>query len=178
MFRIASEDLGRLVGEWFPFGKHLMLGVYQTVRTFEETARQRASLIALGTLSAGLAHEINNPAAASLRAVEALRENCDKMLLSLGKLGEMAITAEQSVELARLPSLIRLLARHGFAVLETNAASAVPTGSSVGNAVVGSRSPPASCQFSANACWASATVGPSKRTLVNSPRVLRSPTIP
>jgi len=102
MFRIASEDLGRLVGEWFPFGKHLMLGVYQTVRTFEETARQRASLIALGTLSAGLAHEINNPAAASLRAVEALRENCDKMLLSLGKLGEKAITAEQSVELARL----------------------------------------------------------------------------
>jgi signal transduction histidine kinase len=102
MFRVASDDLGRLVGGWFPFGKHLMMGVYQTVRTFEQTARQRASLVALGTLSAGLAHEINNPAAASLRAVEALRENCDKMLLSLGKLGEMAITAEQSIELANL----------------------------------------------------------------------------
>jgi len=102
MFRIASADLGRLVGEWLPFGKHLMLGIYQTVRTFEQTARQRASLVALGTLSAGLAHEINNPAAASLRAVEALRETCDKMLLSLGKLGETTITSEQSVELSRL----------------------------------------------------------------------------
>jgi len=102
MFRVPSEDLGRLVGEWLPFGKHLMLGVYQTVRTFEETARQRASLVALGTLSAGLAHEINNPAAASLRAVEALRETCEKMLLSLGKLGEATITPEQAVELARL----------------------------------------------------------------------------
>jgi len=102
MFRVPSEDLGRLVEEWFPFGKHLMIGVYQTVRTFEQTARQRASLVALGTLSAGMAHELNNPAAASLRAVEALRENCDKMLLSLGKLGEKAITAEQSLELTRL----------------------------------------------------------------------------
>jgi len=27
MFRIASADLGRLMGEWLPFGKHLMLGV-------------------------------------------------------------------------------------------------------------------------------------------------------
>src|SRR4029079_5289270 len=102
MFRVPSDDLGRLVGEWFPFGKHLLIGVYQTVRTFEQTARQRASLVALGTLSAGMAHELNNPASASLRAVEALRENCDKMMLSLGKLGEKAITAEQSLELTRL----------------------------------------------------------------------------
>src|SRR4051812_11921121 len=102
MFRVPSDDLGRLVGEWFPFGKHLMIGVYQTVRTFEKSARERASLVALGTMFAGLAHEINNPAAASLRAVEALRETCDKMRLSLGKLGETTITRDQSVELGRL----------------------------------------------------------------------------
>ena len=78
MFRVPSADLGRLVGEWLPFGKHLMSGVYQTVRTFEQTARQRESLVALGTLSAGLAHEINNPAAASLRAVEALRRRATR----------------------------------------------------------------------------------------------------
>ncbi len=76
-FNVPSEDLGRLVGEWFPFGKHMVIGVYQTVRGIEATARQRESLVALGTLAAGLAHEINNPAAASLRAVEALRETCD-----------------------------------------------------------------------------------------------------
>ena len=29
-FVVPSDDLGRLVGEWFPFGKHMIIGVYQT----------------------------------------------------------------------------------------------------------------------------------------------------
>jgi signal transduction histidine kinase len=101
-FNVPSDDLGRLVGEWFPFGKHMVVGVYQTVRGIEAMARQRESLVALGTMAAGLAHEINNPAAASLRAVEALRATCDTMLSSLVTLAEHTITAEQYVELDRL----------------------------------------------------------------------------
>ena len=73
LLRVPSEDLGRLVGEWFPFGEHMIVGIYQTVRGIEATARQRESLVALGTLAAGLAHEINNPAAAAARAADALR---------------------------------------------------------------------------------------------------------
>lgn len=101
-FNVPSDDLGRLFGEWFPFGKHIVIGVYQTVRGIEAMARQRESLVALGTLAAGLAHEINNPAAASLRAVAALRGTCDNMLSSLVTLAEHTITAEQYVELDRL----------------------------------------------------------------------------
>jgi signal transduction histidine kinase len=102
MFSVPSVELGRLVGQWFPFGKHLVMGLFQTVRGIEATARQRDSLVALGRLAAGLAHEINNPAAASLRTVDALRHTHDSMLASLAALAAEPITAEQFVELDRL----------------------------------------------------------------------------
>jgi signal transduction histidine kinase len=99
---VPSEDLGRMVGEWFPFGKHMIIGIYQTVRRIEAMARQRESLVALGTLAAGLAHEINNPAAASLRAVEALRETWDTMLTALTHLAAAGLDVEQYVALGDL----------------------------------------------------------------------------
>jgi signal transduction histidine kinase len=99
---VPSADLSRLVGEWSPFAKHMVIGVFQTVRRIDATARQRESLIALGTLAAGLAHEINNPASASLRAVDALRNTGDFMISSLVTLAEQGIVAEQFLDLDRL----------------------------------------------------------------------------
>src|SRR5215469_7736791 len=64
VLRVPAEALREWVNAWFPFGRHLIAGLYHTARSIESTARQRESLITLGTLSAGLAHEINNPAAA------------------------------------------------------------------------------------------------------------------
>ncbi|MEO8638430.1 MAG: ATP-binding protein [Chloroflexota bacterium] len=57
-------------------GPDAALGIIRTVigrlRTMEATLRQREKLAGLGTLAAGLAHELNNPAAAIRRSVEAL----------------------------------------------------------------------------------------------------------
>ena len=99
---MPSPDLARLVGTWSPFSKHVIGGVFQTVRSIDATARQRESLVALGTLAAGLAHEINNPAAAILRSVEALQAACGYMLAALVNLAEDGVSAEQFIALDRL----------------------------------------------------------------------------
>ena len=101
-FRVASEDLRNWASEWNPFGAHLIEGVFRTARTVESAARQREALVALGTLAAGLAHELNNPAAAATRAVDALGEACDRLLSTLGRLAAGSISAEQLVALDTL----------------------------------------------------------------------------
>jgi signal transduction histidine kinase len=49
------------------------------VREFTRLEQQRDKLAALGKLSAGLAHELNNPSAAAVRSAEALLECLDRL---------------------------------------------------------------------------------------------------
>ena len=107
MLRVPAEALGAMAQSWFPFGVHLIKGLLQTVRNIESTARQREALVALGTLAAGLAHEINNPASASTRAVDALQGTADLLLTSLRRLAEAGISPQTYVELDALRRTLR-----------------------------------------------------------------------
>lgn len=95
LLRVPATVLHDRATAWFPFGTHLISGVYRTARTIESTVRQRESLVTLGTLAAGLAHELNNPAAAAIRAVDALDEVCAAMITSLTRLAQAQISADQ-----------------------------------------------------------------------------------
>jgi signal transduction histidine kinase len=95
VLRVPTDLLRERVDAWFPLAGHLIRGVYGTARAIESTARQRDSLITLGTLAAGLAHEINNPAAAAARAVSSLDAACVSLLSALRRLAKGEVTAAQ-----------------------------------------------------------------------------------
>jgi signal transduction histidine kinase len=90
---VPAEVLRERSSAWFPFGGHLIQGLYRTARSIESTARQRESLVTLGTLAAGLAHEINNPASAATRTVDALESACQVLLSSVARLAEGGLSA-------------------------------------------------------------------------------------
>jgi CRP-like cAMP-binding protein len=102
VLRTPAAALRALTDQWFPLGGHLIEGVFGTARSIESTARQRDSLVTLGTLAAGLAHEINNPAAAATRAVHALEDACQSLLGSLSRLARDEISAGQFTTLDEL----------------------------------------------------------------------------
>jgi signal transduction histidine kinase len=104
---VPAEALRDRANAWFPFGAHLIAGPYRTARSVESTARQRMSLVTLGTLAAGIAHEINNPASAASRAVNALETECQMLLSSVGQLADQQIAPEQFAALDRMRSEIK-----------------------------------------------------------------------
>src|SRR5712672_2707034 len=102
VLRVPAEVLREGFSAWFPFGAHLIRGLYHTARSIEATARQRESLVALGTLAAGFAHEVNNPAAAASRDVDALDDACQTLVSSLSRLARDEISARQFTALDTL----------------------------------------------------------------------------
>jgi signal transduction histidine kinase len=101
-FRVPAGALRGWATTWFPLGVHLIEGLFRTARSFESTTRQKEALIALGTLAAGLAHQLNNPAAAATRAADGLAEASAALLVCLRRLATSAATAEQFTALDTL----------------------------------------------------------------------------
>jgi signal transduction histidine kinase len=73
-FVLHADKFAQLMTDWFPMAVHLLEGLLFGTRNTQEVVGQRERLLALGSLSAGLTHELNNPAAAAMRAVGGLRE--------------------------------------------------------------------------------------------------------
>jgi signal transduction histidine kinase len=76
--------------------------VITRLRSTEQLLVQQEKLAALGTLSAGLAHELNNPAAAARRSVDQLREVLTEWQRASGELELLTFDQSQAERLAAL----------------------------------------------------------------------------
>jgi hypothetical protein len=72
------------------------------IREATRFEQQRDRLAGLGKLSAGLAHELNNPASAAKRATSQLRELLKRIRDASHELGSRDLTAAQRAEIEKL----------------------------------------------------------------------------
>ena len=99
---LDAAVFAEMMNEWFPMSVHLLEGVFFGSKNTQQAIGQRERLLALGSLSAGLTHELNNPAAAAVRATSALRERVAGMRHKLGMI------AAGKWDRTKLETLIRL----------------------------------------------------------------------
>ena len=76
--------------------RQILHSMAQLLKTLETVLQHNQKLIALGGLAAGLAHELNNPAAAANRSVTQLSESIQEWRSLIQKLnGKKSITPAQ-----------------------------------------------------------------------------------
>jgi signal transduction histidine kinase len=102
-FVLDANKFAHLMTDWFPMAVHLLEGLFFGTKNTQEAIGQRERLLALGALSAGLTHELNNPAAAAVRATAGLR---DRIAALRHKLPAVATGRHDSAVLELLVKLI------------------------------------------------------------------------
>jgi signal transduction histidine kinase len=85
-----------------PVFVRVMAKVRPVVRRITQMEQNRERLASLGTMSASLAHELNNPASAANRAAADLGETLEVLTDTVGLLVESGIEREQAAELVAL----------------------------------------------------------------------------
>jgi len=99
---IDAADFARIMHEWFPMAVHLLEGAFFGGQKSSQRIAERERLLALGSLSAGLTHELNNPAAAAVRATSGLRERVAGMRHKLKMMAEGKFPADALVKLVEM----------------------------------------------------------------------------
>lgn len=111
--RIARDVVLELVRTRPTATMSIIRTVTGRLRNTEAMLREREKLAALGTLSAGLAHELNNPAAAVQRSSQLLRSALDRWATTTRELGDVVMDHEQAVLCGELGVNIANLAAVG-----------------------------------------------------------------
>ena len=102
ILRFPASLFPALVQKMPELASRLVAVMSDRVRETTRIEQQRDRLAALGKLSAGLAHELNNPASAAKRAAGQLRASLKQIKDASHELGTRDLTASQKAEIEKL----------------------------------------------------------------------------
>ncbi len=102
ILRFPASRFPELVQKMPELTQRLVGLMSDRIRETTRLEQQRDRLAALGKLSAGLAHELNNPASAAKRATSQLRAILKQVRDASLELGRQDLTATQKAEIERL----------------------------------------------------------------------------
>ncbi|OBH08390.1 ATP-binding protein [Mycobacterium sp. E1747] len=101
-FVLDAPAFANFMQDQFPMAVHLLDGMAVGLERTRRIIDNREKLLALGQLSAGLTHQLNNPAAATVRAAAELRQRVAGMRQKLAMLADGTVTPEALRALVRL----------------------------------------------------------------------------
>src|SRR5580765_3588912 len=104
VLRFPASHFPELVQRMPELATRLVGLMSDRIREVTRFEQQRDRLAALGKLSAGLAHELNNPASAAKRATSQLRDLLKRIRDASHDLGQRDLTAAQKAEIEKLES--------------------------------------------------------------------------
>jgi len=102
VLRFPASQFPELVQKMPELAKRLVGLMSDRIRETTRLEQQKDRLAALGKLSAGLAHELNNPASAAKRATSQLREVLTRIRNASHDLGRRELTPAQKAEIEKL----------------------------------------------------------------------------
>jgi len=102
ILRFPASNFPQLVQRMPELTRRLVGMMTDRVREATRFEQQRDRLVSLGKLSAGLAHELNNPAAAAKRAAAQLRQTLQRIKDASHELGRRELTLEQKSEIEKI----------------------------------------------------------------------------
>src|SRR6266436_1626655 len=102
--RFPSSLFPDLIQRMPELAKRLVGFMADRIRQVTRLEQQRDRLAGLGKLSAGLAHELNNPASAAKRAAAQLRDTLKRLKDASHELGRRELTPTQKAEIEKLES--------------------------------------------------------------------------
>jgi signal transduction histidine kinase len=102
VLRFPSSQFPELVQKMPELAQRLVGLMSDRIRETTRREQQRDRLASLGKLSAGLAHELNNPASAAKRATSQLRDILKKIRDASHELGRRDLTAAQKSEIEKM----------------------------------------------------------------------------